>query len=95
MRFLVAAALIIFLSAQAFAISDMDIRDNWAKSITVIKNGECKNEAEFVRQELDYAATMLLHGEFDETRASLKGALEEAKSEKCKKAIQKNKTAPR
>ncbi len=95
MKFLAAVTVVVFLSTQAFAISDMDIRDRWAKSITAVKNGVCKDEAESVRQELDYAATMLIHGEYDETRGSLKGALEEAKSEKCKKAIQENETAPR
>ncbi|MFQ5432218.1 MAG: hypothetical protein ACE5EN_06895 [Nitrospinota bacterium] len=80
-------ASLLLISGQVYAMSDMEIRDKWSKSIAAVKKQECKNESKSLKQHLDMAAALIFHGEYGDARNALKKAGNEAKIKACKSAI--------
>jgi hypothetical protein len=94
-RILLSIVLIIAHAGGAFALSEMDIRNNWAKSIISANKGECKDESDSVHEYLDLAATLIIHGEYEDVREELRKAGGKAVADACKKAIMTNETPPK
>jgi len=91
---LAAVVVMLAVAGDAFAISEMELREKWSKSIVGVKKGACKDEPKSVHKKMDYAAMLVIHNEVDEASESLKTAAETAGSEKCRAGIRDNMTAP-
>lgn len=88
--------LILFFSANtAMALSELETRDIWSRSVDGAAKGVCKGEDKRnVVKKLGYAAVLIVHNEVDEAKSVLKGARDAARSKECKKAIEINFAPP-
>jgi len=90
MRVFLLCALVVLLSQSAQAFDDMEMRDRWSQQVMALKKGACDSEdEEAVKKKLLYAASLIMHGEYIEARASIKTAEDSAKGGKCKEAVPK------
>jgi len=88
---IVAAA--VACATSAFAMSDIEIRDNWSKAIVAVKKNECAGESKKVHKLMDYAAILIVHNETEEAGDVLLKAAGESESKACGEAI-KSKLKP-
>lgn len=89
MKALLLIASALYVAESGAMLSDVEIRDKWAKGVAALTKGECAGEAEAVRAGIAKASALINHGEIEDGVAALQRAVAGV-SDKCKTAIIKN-----
>jgi len=87
MKLVATLTLVLALAPSAAFAGEMELRDKWSRSISAAQKGECKKESKIVHENLDLAAALIFHGEYEDAREALSKAGANAKSRLCREAV--------
>jgi hypothetical protein len=83
-------AIIMMAGSWAFALSELELRQQWSDSIVETAKGVCKGESKKALKKLNYAAILVIHNEVEEARQVLEMASGKVMDKKCQAAIVEN-----